>query len=238
MTTDTPYAYFTLGAALGAALGSICTAIFMKNKYEKELRKELDDFKSQYADEVKKYSDTVERIASKEKHDLENREIANTSYESFDTADHESDISIESSEDLDAPSDAKEFKDISYKPRKVDEYKDYSKTERSSNIRNEINKAIDGSNSDGPYIITPDQLGEKDNYDIITLYYYSDNVLATETGNIVDDINWTIGEDALEYIGKYEDGAITVRNDRLKCDYEIFEDLRTYSDIKSKQNVK
>ena len=41
-----------------------------------------------------------------------------------------------------------------------------------------------------------------------------------------DDV---VGMESLTHFGEYEDDSVFVRNDRLKCDYEILMDERTYS---------
>lgn len=80
-----------------------------------------------------------------------------------------------------------------------------------------------------PYIITPDEFGEKDGYDIISLtYYHNDGVLADDMDERIDDYEDIIGKDALDHFGDYEDDSVFVRNDRLKADYEILLDDREY----------
>ena len=83
-----------------------------------------------------------------------------------------------------------------------------------------------------PYLISPDEYGDICGYDGIELTYYADGVLAEEL-DIVDDIDGTVGEDFASHFGTYEDDAVHIRNDALRCDYEILKDLRKYSDIVS-----
>ena len=40
-----------------------------------------------------------------------------------------------------------------------------------------------------------------------------------------------VGLESLAHFGEYEDDSVFVRNDRLKCDYEILLDQRTCSDV-------
>lgn len=82
---------------------------------------------------------------------------------------------------------------------------------------------------DKPYIIPPEELGTLDGYSQITLLYYADGILADEDGELVDDVENIVGLDSLEHFGEYEDDSVCVRNDRLKVDYEILLDLRSYS---------
>lgn len=85
---------------------------------------------------------------------------------------------------------------------------------------------------DGPYVISPEEFGELDNYETISLTYYDgDGFLADDMDELVDDVDSTVGWDSLESFGEYEDDAVHVRNDKRKCDYEILRDLRKYSDV-------
>ena len=81
-----------------------------------------------------------------------------------------------------------------------------------------------------PYVISPDELGEKD-YSIISLNYYADGVLADDFDVVIDDVENTVGEDALTHFGEYEDDSVFVRNDELELDYEILKDMRRFEDI-------
>lgn len=83
-----------------------------------------------------------------------------------------------------------------------------------------------------PYVITPEDFGEIDDYSKITLLMYADGVLADEDDNVVDDIEDTVGYESLNTFGKYEEDSVYVRNDAKKFDYEILLDQRRYRDIK------
>lgn len=82
-----------------------------------------------------------------------------------------------------------------------------------------------------PYVISPDEFGEIEEYEKISLTYYSDQVLADENDELVEDVEGAIGFESLTHFGEFEDDSVFVRNDRLKCDYEILSDQRTYSDV-------
>lgn len=84
---------------------------------------------------------------------------------------------------------------------------------------------------DGPYVISPDELGEFPDYGVISLTYYADGVLADENDEMIEDPDDIIGPDALNHFGEYEDDSVAVRNDQKQCDYEILQDLRRYSEI-------
>lgn len=84
-----------------------------------------------------------------------------------------------------------------------------------------------------PYVISPDEFGEIDEYETISLTLYADNVLADDQGNVIDDVEETVGEDSLNHFGEYEEDSVFVRNDERRCDYEILADALTYEDAMS-----
>lgn len=90
---------------------------------------------------------------------------------------------------------------------------------------------------DKPYVITPEEFGELDDYETISLIYYADHVLADDNDEIVEDIENVVGFDSLNSFGEYEDDSVFVRNDRLKCDYEILLDQRRYSDVVNRKPI-
>lgn len=82
-----------------------------------------------------------------------------------------------------------------------------------------------------PYTIPPENFGEIEEYEKISLTYYADGVLTDDENDIMDDVDGTVGQYSLTQFGEYEDDSVFVRNDRLKCDYEILLDPRSYLDI-------
>lgn len=82
---------------------------------------------------------------------------------------------------------------------------------------------------DTPYVISPKEFGELEDYHTITLTLYSDGVLTDENDSPIDPDE--IGRENLESIGKYEDDAVHIRYDARKCDYEVLLDERAHEDI-------
>lgn len=86
----------------------------------------------------------------------------------------------------------------------------------------------DDEDVEQPYEITPIEFGDLD-YEEIELVLFADDILADgDTYEKVEDIDNTVGKDNLYKFGHYEEDRVCVRNDRLKCDYEIIRDERTY----------
>lgn len=82
-----------------------------------------------------------------------------------------------------------------------------------------------------PYVITPEEFDEIDEYNTISLTYFADEVLTDDQMNVVDNIDEIVGLDSLSHFGEYEDDSVFVRNDKLKTDYEILLDTKTYEEI-------
>lgn len=86
------------------------------------------------------------------------------------------------------------------------------------------------TNSDRPYVITPEEFGDSD-YAIISLTYYTDGTVTNEKNKIVANVDELIGLDSLDHFGEYEDDSVFVRNDALQIDFEILKDWRDYSEV-------
>lgn len=115
-------------------------------------------------------------------------------------------------------------------------YTNYSDTDGKLETKRETRKR-DECNKKGyfAYVITPEEFGEFDDYEKISLSYFDDQILADENLDIVDDIEETVGIDSLTHFGEYEDDSVFVRNDERKCDYEILLDHRDYEDVVKKK---
>lgn len=82
----------------------------------------------------------------------------------------------------------------------------------------------------GPYVISPDEFGDGDvGHDMYYYIYYDDGVLA-DTWGVKMDIDETIGMDALDHFGDYAEETVHIRNERLRIDYEVTCDPRTYDE--------
>lgn len=128
---------------------------------------------------------------------------------------------------LEAASHAKEKPDIATYAKKLQEagYVDYTSMGKKDNVTSESDSI------DNPYAIPPEEYGDLEGYRQIELTYYSDGTLADDNDEIVDDVADIIGNDALNHFGEFEDDSVFIRNDRLKCDYQILLDNRAYSDV-------
>jgi hypothetical protein len=98
-------------------------------------------------------------------------------------------------------------------------YSDYSSTDKEDARMNE------------PYVIPPEEYGEKEGYDLIELTYWEDGVVTDDLDEPIYDIERTIGYDSLRHFGEYEEDSVFVRNDKRRADYQILYDGRKYSTV-------
>lgn len=84
-----------------------------------------------------------------------------------------------------------------------------------------------------PYVISPMEWGDFEDYAGISLTYTADGVLLDDQFERVEDVDGTVGADFASKFGAYPDDpdTIYIRNDALCSDFEICKDLRTEADF-------
>lgn len=121
-------------------------------------------------------------------------------------------------DDMCADEDKAEFTDI----LQNQSYTNYTKQEKGNAEIMDAKK---------PYVVSPEEFGECDGYETISLTYYADGILTDEDDEVIEDVDNIVGVDSLNHFGEYEDDSVFVRNDILKIDYEILLDSREYSEV-------
>ena len=91
-------------------------------------------------------------------------------------------------------------------------------------------KGVEPVEDERPYVISPDEFGEKDGYENVTLTYYADGVLTDYFDNVISNVDEVVGFDSLDRFGEYEDDVVFVRNEKMETDYEILRDLRDFNE--------
>ena len=111
-----------------------------------------------------------------------------------------------------------------------DTYENYASAYRSE--EEEEKEEEEDRMEDKPYVISPEEFGEA-GYEQISFTYYADGVLTDEQDYEMteEEIEESVGLDAVNHFGEFEDDSVFVRNDRLQIDYEILKDLRNYSEV-------
>ena len=85
---------------------------------------------------------------------------------------------------------------------------------------------------DKPYVISPDDAEERDDYELEQLdYYEGDETLVDNFGDVVEDVEEAVGADFASHFGEYEQDTVYVANDARKIVYEICRDYRSYSEV-------
>lgn len=111
--------------------------------------------------------------------------------------------------------------DEEYSDEDYEKYKEISDLYSKSNNKTVEKKMI-------PYVIPPEEFDTIDDYDSICLTYFADGILADDAYRVIFDSDEKLGEDFASHFGEFEDDAVFIRNNALKCDYEIILDTRQY----------
>lgn len=113
--------------------------------------------------------------------------------------------------------------------------KNYRSSDEEENAQNDKKGEEKEEDNDGvsymeaPYVISPDDFGSVPGYNVEPLDYFADGILADGWG-VELDIAETIGEDAVNHFGDYDDDVVYVRNEQTKLEYEVTRDPRTYAE--------
>ena len=179
--------------AAGAAVGSAVTWKIVKTKYEQIVQEEIESIKEAFKDMPVVDQDTEE------------------------TDDDESDQEQSRQINWEELEDLNEDDEDEYVPTEAD-VKGYSKLAGTYSSE----KGGVESMAKEPYVISPYDFGEIDEYDQIELTYYEgDDTLEDDEYQIITDRDSLIGTKALLTFGEYEDDSVFVRNEYLRTDFQI-----------------
>ena len=116
-------------------------------------------------------------------------------------------------------------------PEPID-IREYAATIQDNRYTNYSDKKEVQDNVRKPYVVTPEEFGEREGYEVTTLIYYAgDGVLTDDMNHPIEDVENTVGQDFHTHYGEYEDDSVFVRNEESGTDYEILLDPRSYSDV-------
>ena len=198
--------------ATGAVIGSLVAWRLTKTKYEKIMIEEEQSLREYYNKKVKVIEDTATDL-----HDSYQHREDELRKKLEEETEKEPEIVQDTNE-----VDNKVF---------FDRYTEILKGYTSSQEEQRLNENTNENTNDKPYVVSPDEFGDADDYDIITLNYYADGVVADDWNDPIEDIGATIGEDFASHYGEYEEDVVYVRNDRLKVEYEILRSNLRYEDM-------
>lgn len=200
-----------LAFAAGAVTGSIATYFVVKKRFEKIAQEEIDSVKEVFNRRLKEENSEPEpKCSPNQVHEEKSEECT-----------EETTVS---------------------KKLTREEFEEYRKIAAGYTVIDDDDELLDQKydciddeperprNTDRPYVIEPSEFGALDGYDLITLYHFSDGVLADDNEEKIDNPEEIVGSDYAEHFGEYEDYCVFIRNERLKVDYEILIDDRKHSD--------
>ena len=196
--------------AVGAAIGSAVTWKVLKTKYDRLIQEEIDSIKEAFSDRFDNISVSDEEPEEEEEED---------------SSEQVRKINWSKLEDILDEDDEEEYFPASVKNKYEEIASNY--TSEKGGVEN-----MD-STFKPPYVISPLDFGELDDYSQIELTYYLDGILEDDEYHIITDADELIGPDALTTFGEYEDDSVYVRNERLSTDFQILKDYRTYDEAKS-----
>lgn len=196
--------------AVGVSVGWFVSSRLLKHRYEQKAEEEIAKVREFYVDKEKKVETAKKAKEAK----------ADYKGESTDTPDPK----VSSSFDM---SNYKETVASNVK-KNYSEY--FAKDQKITTIED------DPKERSGPYMISPDDFGERadDDYDCETYYFYKDGTVADADNNIIDNYTKIVGTECLNNFGYYpeEPYSVFVRNDKLKLDVEIINlPDKTWADV-------
>lgn len=193
---------------LGAAAGSLATWKLIEKKYKDIAQEEIDSVKDTFSKMKKnEYPDKLEDYPDFEEFD--------------DSDDEEEEPKPEQKIDRNNKPDIVEYAKILSETGYTNYAERQDKKEK---------KGVEPVEDERPYVISPDEFGEKDGYENVTLTYYADGVLTDYFDNVISNVDEVVGFDSLDHFGEYEDDAVFVRNEKMETDYEILRDLRDFNE--------
>lgn len=201
-----------IGFLVGLVVGSVLTYHGLKNKVEAEIDEEVNKVKEFYKDQLEKqqaeYFEKEEYLKSKAAVAEDKGSVVSKI------------INLKNVE--------------KFEEKQNDETEDEAGSEETTTSAFEILEDNIIA-QDKPFVIEEDRVGEYISYYLISLIYFSDGVLTDDWEVPVENPDETVGKEYVEYFETGED-VVYVRNDKLKCDFEITRDLRTYEEVKEEGN--
>lgn len=189
--------------AAGATFGSLFTWKFLKTKYEQITQEEIESVKETWARMNDEPEVEIDKVESKE--DLDDSEqVSMDDYAAY--TDYSALVGKYNRALCDEPEE-----------------------EGGGDVDDEDDVGFPYIN--GPVVITPEEFGDGNyGHSLYCLTYYADGVLADDWW-AEQSIEDTIGEEALEHFGDYEEDVVHVRNEQNEADYEVTRDPRRYTDV-------
>lgn len=182
----------------GVTAGSVTTYFYLKDKFEKRTQEEINSVKEVYRN-ANNEAILDDEESKKSSDDEEDDEKPKTN--KYDTL-----------ASLYTTDDGKQ------------DYTSYSKVV----VKTKEMMDVPEVTSDKPYVIDEDEFGAYDDYTLVGLTFYADDVLTDSLDEPIEYPEDIVGDD---FRHNFVNDVVYVRNDRLQIDYEIIRDTRTYEQV-------
>ena len=203
--------------AAGAAIGSVVTWRIVKTKYERIADEEIESVRDEYGRLMKLMRKEIEAC----------RNVIDTNKNEAD--ENEDDESYPDDDDRGFTEHEQEMIDY-YKLTSAYRSKDNEDDENGNKNEGKGDGEDEVPYINGPYVISPEEFSSSPpGYNAQPLDYFADGILADSWG-VELDIDESIGDDAINHFGDYDDDIVYVRNERNEIDYEVTRDPRTYDE--------
>lgn len=188
----------------GCAVGGIGASLYLKDVYRRYAQEEIDS------------------VIDRERHKRETEACSYGRAVEDSTEDEERiEHAKEAAKNAANKSSITEYANVV----KKEGYKDYSEYSKPEPLEEK-----EGNANPISYIL-PSEFGDEDAYEQIELTYYADGILADEEGDLVQDIDLTVGNEFDEHFGEYDDAMVYIKNDVMKAYYMIYMSDDCYRDI-------
>ena len=188
----------------GCAVGGIGASLYLKDVYRRYAQEEIDS------------------VIDRERHKRETEACSYGRAVEDSTEDEERiEQAKEAAKNAANKSSITEYANVV----KKEGYKDYSEYSKPEPVEE---KEV---NANPISCILPSEFGDEEAYEQIELTYYADGILADEEGDLVQDIDLTVGNEFDEHFGEYDDAMVYIKNDVMKAYYMIYMSDDCYRDI-------
>lgn len=170
-------------------------------------------FKKKYSDEANKAIESVketfkeERDALKEERDALKEKFEKTEQNRLSVALNTENVEVKFCE-----KDVEEYKKVV----KGTNYASYSETKDDDEIK-------------GPVVIKEEEYGLIEDYDLVTLWWYKDDIAADGDDEIYEYFMDEVGEEAIKHFD--DSNTVYVRNDQEEKYYEVYKVNDTYENV-------
>lgn len=194
--------------AAGMLLGGISASVITKRKYEKLAEEEIQSVKEMFKRKIERDKAIQEQ---EQKEENKQEEI-------------KQEVVVEEP----IQEEPERFELIYDNMTKA--YRQNNKEWVDEKARREKVKELLNKISYEPEVIDPEEFGET-GYDMVTLTYFADGVIADDLDEIVDDYEQLVGREFIKIFNDFDATTVYVRNEYWEIDYEIVRDDWFFTDI-------